>query len=109
MITLAETFSGETIRDQAERFGRQAAELERAASIAVQLSDGLELVKAENHALPARTGTWPAEPALLSAVISLAGPVAVMEDHPFARSAVMSLYHRRPGCPTRPLSAHRCD
>ena len=35
-----------TIRDQAETIGRQSAELERAASIAVKLSDELEALKA---------------------------------------------------------------
>ena len=53
---------GETIRDQAERLGRQAAELERATSIAVTLSDELESVKAENRALVARTATQSVEP-----------------------------------------------
>ncbi len=50
---------GETIRDQAETIGRQSAELERAASIAVKLSDELEVVKAENRALVARTEAQP--------------------------------------------------
>ena len=48
---------------QAETIGRQSAELERAASIAVKLSDELDAVKAENHALLARTGPPSAEPA----------------------------------------------
>ena len=53
---------GETIRDQAERLGRQATELERAASIAVELGDELEIVKAENRALVARTEARSVEP-----------------------------------------------
>ena len=54
--------SRQRIEDLARENGRQGAELERAASIAVTLSDELEAVKAENRALEARTAAQSAEP-----------------------------------------------
>jgi hypothetical protein len=44
------------IRDQAEHLGRQSAELERAASIAVKLSDDLDAARAQISTLEARIG-----------------------------------------------------
>ena len=51
-----------TIRDQAERLGRQVAKLERAVSIAVKLSDELDAARARISTLEASTAAQVVEP-----------------------------------------------
>jgi hypothetical protein len=54
----------ETIAELREERGRQSAELERAASIAVKLSDDLDAARAQISTLAARTEAQSIEPPL---------------------------------------------
>jgi len=54
--------SRQQLVSQAETIGRQAAELERAASIAVKLSDELEAARAQISPLVVSTATEPPDP-----------------------------------------------
>ena len=54
--------SRQRIEDLARENGRQSAELERAASIAVKLSDDLEVARAQISMMEARTAPESVEP-----------------------------------------------